>query len=161
VRRVRLAAVAASLVLAACGGDAGGDGARSALPIDEVRPAIAAVEAALGGPQVYSEVNVTPSEVNVFVVRSGTDLPYVVSDGVVDAPTSGMPYDGPTFSAGEVAFEDEVLEAVSRELPESQIVAFSVTPRPSGGVDYIVTVRGRAAELRVLVDAAGTVLSTG
>ena len=151
-------AVVAVVAATACGGS---DGKETSVRLDEIRPAMAAVESSLGGPQRYSEVNATPSEVNVFVVRDGKDLAYVVRGDDVDAPVGGTAYAGPTFTAEQVVFSPGVLDGVEAALPNSPVVAFSVTPRQVDGVDYIATVRATGGELRVLLDASGTVLSTG
>ena len=147
-----------AVVAAACGGS---ETSETSSRLDEIRPAMAAVESLLGGPQRYSEVNATPSEVNVFVVRDGVDLAYVVREDDVDVPVGGTPYAGPTFIAEQVTFSPGVLDGVVAALPDSPVVAFSVTPREVDGVDYIATVRATGGELRVLLDAAGAVLSTG
>jgi hypothetical protein len=150
---------AIAVALTACG--EGGSTAASRVQIGEVRSALAAVEAQLGGIQTYSEVNATETEVNVFVVTGGQDFAYVVVKGKVDAPSAGEPYGGRTFVAKQVAFEPNVLDLVVEQLPDSDVAAFSITPNPSGGVDYIATVRARGSELRVLLDTSGKVISTG
>ena len=154
-------AVSAAIAVAvtACGGGSAATPVTT-VQIGEIRSALAAVEASLGGVQTYSEVNATDTEVNVFVVKGGEDLAYVVTRGKVDAPSAGEPYSGPTFVAGQVSFEPGVLDFVVKELPDSDVAAFSVKPNASGGVDYIATVRARGTELRVLLDPSGKVIST-
>jgi hypothetical protein len=151
--RVGVAAAGAVVLLVAACGDDGG--ASTGVHVERIRPALAAVEARLGGPQRYSEVNVTPSEVNVFVVRDGVDEAYVVRDGSVESPTSGVPYAGPTFAAGDLAFTAAVLDRLSEELPDSPVLVFSATPAAGGGVDYIATL---GSNLRVLLSPDGAIL---
>jgi len=123
------------------------------------RAAMTAVESSLGGPQHFSEVNATPSEANVFVVRDGGEGAYVVRDGKVEVPTSTTPYDGPTFAAADVAFGPDVLAPLAKELPDSDVVAFSVTPGTEGRVvDYIATVRAKGGQLRALLGPNGEIL---
>jgi hypothetical protein len=144
--------------LVACGGS----GAVAVkVHTDRIRPAVAAVEKLLGGPQHYSEVNVTETEVNVFVVRNGRDLAYVVHGTRVTAPSdNGDAASGPTFAASQIAFGPNVLTKVIKGLADSEILAFSVTPDPMSGLDYIATVRAKVGELRVLLGPDGSVLST-
>ena len=57
-----------ALTLSACGGD-GDDNVTPVL--DQIAPAVAAIEAELGGPQQYFEINATPQLVNLFVAIDG------------------------------------------------------------------------------------------
>ena len=149
-------------VLVGLVGACGGPGpATPRARIGEIHSAIAAVEGQAGGAQVYSEINATETEVNLFVVRDGKELAYVVHEGKLDVPTSGQAFAGPTFDASQVVFQPGVLDLVAKQLPDSEIAAFSVTPDPSGGVEYIATVRARGAELRALLDSSGAVRSVG
>jgi len=152
-----LAAVA--LLVTGCGGD--DPKSTSTVRLGQIRSAIAAVEAQAGGPQTYSEVNATESEVNVFVVKDGQDFAYVVTGGSIEPPPASEAYTGPTFTAEQVAFVPGVLDVIEENLPGSKVVAFSITPKAAGGVDYIATVRATGGELRVLLDANGAVLSVG
>ncbi len=75
-------------MLGGCGGD--DDDQPAVVPVvAEISPAIAAVEAELGGPQDYFEINATPQLVNVFVATDGgaTATAYVYLDG--RAPAAG------------------------------------------------------------------------
>lgn len=176
--------------LAACGGSSGGRSAlpttlvsvaptlpgegqssrtatTSAIPVKarvdpaRLRVAVAAVEKRLGGPQRYSEVNVTQTEVNVFVVAGGTETVYVVHvDAVEPTAAPGGAYTGPTFAATEIEFLPTVLNRVVAGLADSEVVAFSVTPKPTTGVDYIATVKAVSGEFRVLLAADGAILQT-
>jgi hypothetical protein len=129
--------------------------------IGEIRSAVALVEKQLGGSQKYSEVNATQTEVNVFVVRDGRDFAYLVRDGVVQSPTDGgEPYTGKSFSAPDIAFAPNVLDKVVAGLGDTEVVAFSVTPKPAGGVDYVAVATAPSGEFRVLLGPDGSVLST-
>ena len=58
------------------------------LRLDLVPAAVTAVEAALGGPQQYTEINAFEQGVNLFVATAdGKELPYVYRDGTgLEAP---------------------------------------------------------------------------
>ena len=62
------------------------------MKLAEIAPAVKAVEAALGGPQQYTEINADIQNVNLFVAKSdGTELAYLYQNGALsppDAPTS-------------------------------------------------------------------------
>ncbi len=135
-----------------------GPAAPTPVQVDRIRPAIALLESTLGGPQRYVEVNATQTEVNLFVLRDGQDLAYVVRDGVLDPPpTDGAPYDGPTFAGADLNFVPTVIDVVVRNMQESEVVAFSATAGASG-IEYIATVRTPKREFRVLLGADGSVL---
>lgn len=173
------AAIAAVLFLASCGGSGGkatgstsasttvaqlASGAVAPAPsvkVAEIRAAVAAVEAQLGGKQRFSEVNATQTEVNVFVVAgAGVESAYLVRGGVVEPPSSTSDYSGPTFGASDLTFRETVLDKVLSGITDSELVAFSATPRSDGEVDYIATFTAPSGEFRVLLAADGSVLST-
>lgn len=173
-----LAVGAASLSLSSCGGSgqqsdstivestapATTATAPLAVPevkVDEIRAAVTAVEGRLGGKQRFSEVNATHTEVNVFVVaESGAESAFLVRDGVVEPPSTTSVYSGPTFAKSDLDFQETVLDKVLNGISDSGLVAFSATPRQSGGVDYIATFTAPSGEFRVLLAADGSVLST-
>ncbi len=114
------------------------------------------------GAAQYSEVNATPSEINVFVVRDGKEFAYVVCTDSVSEPTDGgQDYRGPTFTDSDIEFAPTVLDKVLGSIKDSHVVAFSITPRDGGGVEYIATLTAPSGEFRVLLDADGGVLATG
>ena len=79
------------LLTTTCGGD-DDDAVRPVL--DQIAPAIAAVEAELGGPQQYFEINATPQVVNLFVATDDatTVTPYVYVGG--ELASTGRAGDG-------------------------------------------------------------------
>lgn len=156
-------ALAAVLTLtAACGGDDEG-GAGAVRPVlDQIEPAMAAVDAERGGPQQYYEVNATPQFVNLFVAE-GTDQvqAYLYVDGELQPPTPPQDATGLTFGADAVAFDpDELLSGVDEELPGSDITVLALAAGADGRVQYIATLESeRGGVLDVTLDADGTVLS--
>jgi hypothetical protein len=160
---LRAIAVAILIVAASsgCGSDggAGDDGSF----IADIRPAIAAVEAELGAGQEYFEVTATPQLVNLFVaIENGTAaVPYVYLDGELQPPAPELSgASGFTFTADAVDFDEStILDAVSAELPDSTIDAFSIEGGDGGVVRYVIsTLSPEGGRLDVTVASDGAVL---
>jgi len=136
------------------------------LLIQDIRPAMAAVESTLGGPQRYFEVNATPTLVNLFVANTdGTQATaYVYAANKLEDPAPAKPASGPTFAASDVAFDQtKVLANIVAALPESRFRVFSVVgAAPPAVVNYLVTVDSTGGgELQVPVSADGRILGAG
>jgi hypothetical protein len=148
-------------MLAGCGDD---DEGSTELPlVAEVAPATAAVEAELGGPQDYFEVNATPQLVNLFVATDGgsTATAYVYLDGELQPPAP--PQDvasGETFRADELDFDPEgILDGVADELDEPAVTQFVVIGGAGDVVQYSAFVVSSAGGvLDVLLGPDGEVL---
>jgi hypothetical protein len=177
---VPLVAVAAGLV--GCGGDdlvpsLPADSTVAPLPaecpaaadqplaVDQIAPAIAAVEAELGGLQEYFEVNATEAVVNLFVAGtaadgSGTVTPYAFSRGELTAQPAS-PADGNRFAADAVQIDPQrVLSCLVEQLPSSMLTAFVVEGGPNGAVRYSAVVASeQGGQLVVEVSGTGQVLS--
>ncbi len=137
------------------------------LRIELIGDALAAVEAALGGPQRYFEVNATPTLVNVFVAVDDETaaVAYTFIGGELGDPAAKKEASGPTFAAADVAFDPErALANVVGSLPDSNFRAFSVLGADSGGagsVRYVVVIESADGQgLQVFVDADGTITGT-
>ena len=133
--------------------------------LDKIRPAIAALEAQLGGPQRYFEVNATVTLVNLFVaVDDGTKaVAYIYeADGVLEPPAEPLPASGPTFAAADMTFDEtRVMALTVSQLPTSTFLRFSVTGVDGGGVSYAITAGSdTGTEFQVLVGPTGNVLGT-
>lgn len=123
-------------------------------------PAVALVRGSAPSLEL-AEVNVTQTEVNVFAVRDGLLLAYVVCGTQVFPPDDeGEPYDGPTFTDSDIDVTPQVLSKVEATIRDSHVVALSATPGPDGGIDYIATLTAPVGEFRVLLAADGSVLAT-
>jgi hypothetical protein len=162
-----LARLAGALLIAAllvgCGGGDDGDQSVQPVLVGDIRPAIEAVEAELGGSQEFFEVNATAQLVNLFVSVDGgsSAVPYVFFDGELQSPAPALSVEsGFTFSADAIDFdEDTVLDAVAAELPVSTIDGFAIEGGEGGIVRYLVsTVSEQGGVLAVTVAADGTVL---
>jgi hypothetical protein len=152
--------VALLVASAACGGD-GDEAVRPVL--DQIAPAIAAVEAELGGPQEFFEINATPQVVNLFVATDGatTVTPFVYVGGEVGSPAEPATAEGETFTAEDATFDPvTILDGVAGELPDSDIVLFSIIGGPGAAVQYAAGVQSAAGgTLDVLLGPDGTVQS--
>lgn len=177
-RGATAAAAAAAVILAAagCSGDDGSSPSSTASPlgptacaeadppllVDRIDDAIAAVEAELGGPQEYFEINATPLLVNLFVadVATETVTPYAYVGGELSAqePLDGA--QGFTFVAESLEFDERrVLSCIVPQLPESVLDVFFVEGA-DGGVRYtVLTSNDKGGQLTVEVNGQGQVLA--
>jgi hypothetical protein len=146
-------------------GNGGPDGtpAPAGLPlVDQITPAVEALERSIGRPVEYYELNADARLVNLFVATDdgATATPYVYLDGELQPP--GPPLEvstGNTFVADDVAFDpDTVLSGVASELDPSTLARFVVLAGPAGDVRYEVLVRSRqGGALSVVVGPDGAV----
>jgi hypothetical protein len=161
--------VALLVVPVACnsGSDSGGadDAPTTAgLPlVDQIAPAIEALEASLGRPVEYYEVNADARLVNLFVATDdgATATPYVYLDGELQPPAPPLEVStGSTFVAAGVEFDpDRVLAGVAGELDPTTLTRFVVVAGPGGEVRYEVLVQSRqGGSLAVVVGPDGAVL---
>jgi hypothetical protein len=119
---------------------------------DQIRPAIAALEAQLGSPQDYFEVNATARLVNLWVaLNDGTQAqPWTYVDGELTSRPA-EPAQGHTFTAEAVTFdEDTLFEPMHAQLPDSAIELLVIEGGAGGAVRYTV-VAGSTGEGRLLV----------
>ena len=178
MRGSRLVAAACAVVLlAACNDD--GDSAPETtfslgptecavaddpvLMVDEIDAAVAAVEAELGGEQVYFEINATPLLVNLFVADpvAKTVTPFVYVGGELSAEESLPVESGSAFPASALAFDPQrVLSCISDQLPDSGLDVFFVEANADGAVRYtVLTTNAQGGQLTIEVTGAGLVLA--
>jgi hypothetical protein len=154
------AAFAGGLLVAGCGG---GDADALRPVVDQIAPAIDAVEVARGGPQRYFEVNATPQFVNVFV--AGADASevevYLYHDGELGPPTPPEAASGPTFDAAAAAFDaDRVLAGLDDDLPDSDVTVFAISGGPDGMAQFSAIVESdEGGLLDVSLSPSGDVLA--
>lgn len=160
------------LLVAGCSSDEGqgastsvGLSSRSTtLQVDMIQASVAALEAQLGGPQRYFEVNASPTVVNLFVAIEGATqaVAYVTVGGIVQPPAAAVEASGPTFAAADAQFDSAtVLTQVQEQLPTSEFRLFSITGTPAGTAQYQVTMQSsKGSTFLVLLNAAGDILGT-
>jgi len=135
-----------------------------ALRLDLVPAAVAAVEAARGGPQQYTEINAFDQGVNLFVAAGdGNELAYVYRDGTgLEAPGAPQAASGTAFPTTEVALDagTRLPSDVAGRLPGSRPVAVALVQRPADGLVWDVSVIGaKGTPLDVLYTPQGVLLS--
>jgi hypothetical protein len=146
----------------ALGAGCGGDDEESLRPlVEQIAPAVAAVEAERGGPQQYFEVNATPQLVNVFVADGEQVVPYVYVGGELGPPAAAAPAEGEAFTADALTFDPlTILDGIAADLPDSDIVLFTVVGGPDGAMQYGAGVQSdEGGTLDVVLTADGAVES--
>jgi len=130
--------------------------------VDQIGPAIEALETELGGPQQYFEINATSQLVNLFVALNDGAVvqAWVYLDGELSS-TEGQPADGGTFAAADLDFDPAlVLGKIADELPGSTLGSFYVNGDGAGNVKYgLLVTSDKGGGLDVTVGADGSVLS--
>ncbi|HUC33315.1 MAG TPA: hypothetical protein VMS14_07925 [Ilumatobacteraceae bacterium] len=125
-----------------------------------ISEAIAAVEAALGGPTEFFEINTTARVVNLFVaLNDGTVVqPWLYVDGELTTE-DGQAASGGTFASSDVDFDaDSVLDGVRAELPDATLETFYVHGDGQGNVRYGLLVSTKCGGgFDVIVGPDGTV----
>ncbi len=159
-----LLTVATAALAAACssGGGPSTDSKTPALRIDLAPAGVAALEAARGGPQQYTEINAFDQGVNLFVAMGdGTEVAYVYRDSGLEPPGSAQPATGTPFGLQGVAVDagPRLLADVNTRLPEATVVAVSLVQRPVDGLVWDVGVIGeKGGRIDVLYTPAGVFL---
>lgn len=133
--------------------------------LDKIRPAVAALEARLGGPQQYFEINATVTLVNLFVATENATkaVAYIYdADGTLEPPADPLAASGPTFGASEMTFDEtRVMALTVSQLPTSTFLRFSISGVQGGGVAYAITAgSSTGTEFQVSVGPSGDVLGT-
>jgi hypothetical protein len=166
-----IVALAALAVLTACSGGGSSSGTTTTttappvvLRLDLIPAAVAAVEAARGGPPQFTEINAFDQGVNLFVATGdGNELAYVYRDGTgLDPPSAPQPATETPFATTGVALDAGVrLPAdVTGRLPGSRPVAVSLIQRPDDGLVWDVAVIGaKGSALDVLYTPQGVLLT--
>jgi hypothetical protein len=129
-----------------------------------VPAAVAAVEAARGGPQQYTEINAFDQGVNLFVATGdGNELAYVFREGTgLEPPAAPQPASGTPFATTGVALDAgaRLPTDVAGRLPGSRSLAVALVQRPADGLVWDVSVIGaKGAALDVLYTPQGALLS--
>jgi hypothetical protein len=130
--------------------------------VARISEAIAALEAQLGGPQQYFEVNATARLVNLFVALNGASVAqaWVYVDGKLTSK-EGQAASGGTFATGDLDLRpDTVLSKVRDQIPEAILETFYVHGDGKGNVEYgVLTSAQCGGGLDVVVGADGSVKS--
>jgi hypothetical protein len=167
--------VVGALLLAACSGGGGSSTTEAAVStrvavataaepprVDLIAEAVAALEAKLGGPQQYFEINATSKLVNLIVSLNDDKLAqaWVYLDGELSS-TDPADASGFSFAASALDFDPgKVLSKIEAELPQSSPDLFFVEGGDGGIVRYSVAVSSpQGGQLIVVVGPDGAVQS--
>jgi hypothetical protein len=127
-----------------------------------ISDAVKALEAKLGGPQQYFEINATAHLINLIVALNDGKVaqPWVYLDGELSS-TQGSAANGFSFAASALDFEpNQVLGKLQAQLPESSPDLFFVEGGEGGTVRYSVAVTSKqGGQLVVTVGPDGSVQS--
>ena len=166
--RTALSGLLAVLIVSACSGSGteSDNESRPAGPssfVADVRLAAEAVEAELGGPQVFFEITATPQLTNIFVAADGgaSAVPYIYVDGELQPPAPTIEgVEGQTFTVDDLDFDGAtVLSGVAADLPSAIIDAFSVEGGAGGFVRYVISARSaQGGVLDIVVAPSGAVV---
>ena len=161
-------AVAGCLVFGGCSGDGGSAASttvvNAALPIvDQIDDAVAALEAELGGPQEYFEINATPQLVNLFVAMELATAvqPWVYLDGGLSSEEPQAAQGG-TLLGTDLDFDPAtIFSQLQSELPGATVESFYIHGNGEGGVQYgalLTTAQGGAIDVQLRSD--GQIISS-
>ncbi len=161
-------AVTVCLALGGCSGDGASTDSlgivSAALPIvDQIDDAVAALEAEVGGPQEYFEINATPQLVNLFVaVELATAVqPWVYIDGELSSEDP-QPAEGGTLLGVDLDFDPvTIFSQLRSELPGATVESFYIHGDGQGGVQYgalLTTAQGGAIDVQLRSD--GQIISS-
>ena len=130
--------------------------------LDQIAPAMVAVEARLGGAQEYFEINATARLVNLFVALNNATVtqPWLYLKGTLTS-TEGQAAGGGTFGASSVDFDpDLILSQVRTELPGISIESFYIHGDGQGNVLYgVLATSDKGGGLDVVLGVDGSVKS--
>jgi hypothetical protein len=166
-RAVVVAIVFVVLAMTGCsgGGSSPSGATTTTLPMlraDLIPAGVAAVEAARGGPQQYTEINAFAGGVNLFVsTGDGNELAYVYHDGKLDPPPAPQPSSDAPFATAGAALDagPRLIKEVTTQLEGSIPVALALVQRQQEGLVWDVTVIGtRGGQIDVLYTPQGTML---
>jgi hypothetical protein len=153
-------------VTAACSSSGGSPSTTDAAAarIDDVAPAIAAVEAARGGPQRYTEINANESVVNLFVaLPDGTEVAYVFRDGKLEPPAEptaqqpgAKPFDLASVDLAAVSGFEALLE---HDLPDTVLRRLTLVEIPDKGLNWVATVvNSKGSPIDVVFSPSGALI---
>jgi hypothetical protein len=129
-----------------------------------LEPAIEAVAAELGGSSRYTEINVQPELINLFVaLDDGTELAYVYRDAGLEPPPepTPQPEGAVPFALDDVPLDavDAIPDTLADELPESMLVRLSLLAAPGGGVQWTASMIGsKGTPFDVVLSPAGAIV---
>lgn len=137
--------------------------ATTVLAVDQLAPAVAAVEAARGGPQRYTEVNANADGVSLFVVVDDQhEAAYFFRSGALEAPGEPVALSATPFTLAGVdpTSAPELVRGTQQRFPGAQVTALALV-QPSGRAPvWALKCRSaRGGVLDVVYSATGVLVS--
>jgi hypothetical protein len=164
-----------SVALPACSGDDGGSASTSAastsvkqgteLRVQDLPAAVAAVEAELGGPQRYAEINLTTGGVNLFVASSDTEelaYYYDSASGTLEAPDGPTPISGTPFTLDDLdlTLAPSLVQQLQDQFPGSQVLQLAIVQVEDQGLVWgLRSQSARGGLLNVFFAPTGALLA--
>lgn len=173
MRALSTVVLASALLAAACSADPPDQPARPApdtpvrsdtvLAVDDLPAAVAAVEAERGGPQRYTEINVIPDGVNLFVALSERqEVSYFHGADGLEEPSPPQPASGTAFELGDTPLDlaGQLVRDVQTRFPGAEVVSVALVEAPDLGLVWALRSRSsRGGVLEVLFSSDGRLLS--
>jgi hypothetical protein len=175
MKRLSVAVVAVLLVVGCTSGETSSSTSTSVAtatgealtPIErfvaDVPAAVAAVESQRGAPQRYTEINVSPDGVNLFVLTGdGRENVFTYSGGALSEAPEPAAATGEGFAAVDVALDrgPELLDQVRKALPGSRIVTVAIVQvAPEGLVWAVRSQSSKGGFINSLFSPQGKLLS--
>lgn len=131
--------------------------------VEEIAAAVAALEAEMGGPQEYFEINATAQLINLFVALNDGAVvqPWLYVDGTLTS-SEGMDVEsGGTFTGDLLDFDpDAIFTKLETEVPGATIETFYIHGDGQGNVLYgALVTSARGGGLEVILGPDGSVKS--
>jgi hypothetical protein len=159
--RLVVAAALAVVLAAGCSGDDAEVLPR--LAVDQIAPAVTALELEAGGPQRYSEINVTPEGVNLFVaVGEEEEQDWFYADGRLTGPGEAKTREGDAFDLVGVTIDaaPRLVAEVEEQFPGARVVRVALLVVEDQGRVWAVRSRSsKGGELALFYSPEGTLLS--
>ena len=132
-------------VLVACSSSTRSVSATTVLKASDIPAAVAALRSARPGDLRFTEINVTPDGVNLFVAADADhEVSYYFSKGALAAPGEPAPLSGPPYGLDGVALDrgPSMIATSQGRFAGSLAVGLSLVQAPQDGLVWIVRVRG-------------------
>jgi hypothetical protein len=136
---------ASVLLVGACSSSARSASVTTVLRAADIPNAVAALRSARPGEIRFTEINVTPDGVNLFVAADAEhEVSYYFSHGALGAPGAVAPLSGPAYGLDGVALDRgaTMIATSERRFAGSLAVGLSLVQAPQDGLVWIVRVRG-------------------
>jgi len=155
-----LCAVVVALVGAGCSGDDSSTRPPAELPVDQIAPAVHALEARLGGPQRYTEINAATEGVNLFVAVGGDqEQGWFYRGGQLEPPTEAKEREGAPFDLTSVTIDvgPKLVQQVEQQFPGATVTGVALLDVEGQGLVWALRSKSaKGGELNLFYGPDGT-----